>query len=474
MPSTPQAPARPAVSGPTAAATATGSRAAPAAVLLGFFTITLDALIVNVALPSIRDGLGGGMSGLQWVVDGYTLAFAAFLLSAGSISDRIGARQAFATGLALFTAASVACGLAPGLGVLVAARIVQGVGAALVLPSSLALLRETFPDPARRAKAIALWGVGGSVGSAAGPVAGGLLTMADWRLIFFVNLPVGAAALLLLRRAARSPARPTPFDWTGQVTAVVAMGALTFAAIEGGADGFTTTPVLVALAVTVVAASVFVIAQARGRHPMTPLPLLRSRVMSLSSAVGFALNVAFYGMIFLIGLYLQQTRGLNPLATGIAFLPMALTAAAMGPAAARLANRFGARTPIVLGQVLIVGGLLAMAAMPATASVWLLVVLMVPIGSGGALAVTALTALVLESVPTERAGTAGGVLNTSRQTGGALAVAVFGALVAEPSGFVRGLRISLLIAAATVLVTVAATLRLRALSAREDHHGARA
>ncbi|MFE7595636.1 MFS transporter [Streptomyces sp. NPDC057494] len=137
-------------------------------------------------------------------------------------------------------------------------------------------MRETFPDPARRAKAIALWGVGGSAGSAAGPVASGLLTMADWRLIFFVNLPVGAAAPLLLRRADRSPVRPAPFDWTGPITAVVAMAALTFAAIAGGADGFMTTPVLAALAATTVAASVFVIAQARGRHPMTPLPLLRS------------------------------------------------------------------------------------------------------------------------------------------------------------------------------------------------------
>ncbi|MFD4370593.1 MFS transporter [Streptomyces sp. NPDC058486] len=340
--------------------------------------------------------------GSQWVVDGYTLSFAAFLLSAGAISDRIGARRAFAAGLVLFTVASAVCGLAPDLSVLVAAPIVQGVGAAVVLPSSLALLREAFPDPAGRAKAIALWGVGGSVGSAAGPVADGLLTIADWRLIFCVNLPVGAAALLLLRRADRSPVWPAPFDWTGQIAAVLVMGVLTFAAIEGGADGFTTAPVLLALAITAVAATLFVFAQARGRHPMTPLPLLRSRVMSLSSAIGFALNVAFYGMIFLIGLYFQQVRGLSPLATGIAFLPMALTTAAMGPVAARLANRFGARTPVLLGQALIIGGLLAMSAVsagPAAAPVWLLVVLMVPIGSGGALAVTALTALLLENVP---------------------------------------------------------------------------
>ncbi|MEV0623667.1 MFS transporter [Nonomuraea sp. NPDC050404] len=215
---------------------ATGSRPALTAVLLGFFTIMLDALIVNVALPSIGRGFGGGMHGLQWVVDGYTLAFAAFLLSAGAISDRIGARQAFGGGLALFLLASAACGLAPDLGVLVAARLAQGAGAAMILPSSLALLREAFPDSAPRARAIALWGVSGSVGSAAGPVAGGLLTQIDWRMIFFVNLPVGAVALLLLLRVGRSPRRPVPFDWVGQVAAVSGMGALTYAAIEAGDD----------------------------------------------------------------------------------------------------------------------------------------------------------------------------------------------------------------------------------------------
>ncbi|WP_243983248.1 MFS transporter [Streptomyces sp. NEAU-YJ-81] len=439
-----------------------GARPALAAVLLGFFTIMVDAMIVNVALPSIGRGFGSGMTGLQWVVDGYTLAFAAFLLSAGAISDRIGARQAFACGLGLFVAASAVCAMAPNLGILVAARLVQGAGAAVVVPSSLALLRETFPDPAARAKAIALWGVGGSVGAAAGPVAGGLLTLIDWRMIFFVNLPVGAVALVLLKRAQPSPRQEVPFDWTGQVAAVATMGALTYAVIEAGADGFGTAPVLVAFAVAVVAAIVFGAAQARGRHPMTPLPLLRSRTVALSVAIGFALNVGFYGMIFLLGLYLQQVHGLSALATGMAFLPMTVLTSFMSPVAARLATRFGARMPVISGQLLMAAGLLAMVAVPTDSPAWLSVLLMVPIGAGGAMAVTALTALLLEKVPAERAGVASGVLNAARQLGGALAVAVFGALVADRSGFVSGLHTSLLIAAATVAVSVIATVLLRA------------
>ncbi|MFJ8026888.1 MFS transporter [Streptomyces sp. NPDC096311] len=441
--------------------TTSGARPALAAVLLGFFTIMVDAMIVNVALPSIGRGFDSGMTGLQWVVDGYTLAFAAFLLSAGAVSDRIGARQAFAAGLGLFVVASAVCAIAPNLGVLVAARLVQGAGAAVVVPSSLSLLRETFPDPAARARAIALWGVGGSVGAAAGPVAGGLLTLVDWRMIFFVNLPVGAVALLLLRRAQPSPRQEVPFDWIGQVAAVATMGALTYAVIEAGADGFGTGRVLVAFALAIVAAAVYLVAQVRGRHPMTPLPLLRSRIMSLSVAIGFALNVGFYGMIFLLGLYLQQVHGLSALATGVAFLPMTVLTAFMGPVAARLATRFGARMPVISGQSLITAGLLAMVALPATAPVWLTVLLMVPVGAGGAMAVTALTALVLEKVPAERAGVASGVLNAARQLGGALAVAVFGALVADRTGFVSGLHTSLLIAAAVVAVSVVATVLLR-------------
>jgi len=187
-----------------------------AVAVLGFFVVTLDALIVNVALPAIGRDQGGGITGLQWVVDGYTLMFAALLLSAGALSDRIGARQAYGVGLALFVAASAACGLAPTMGVLVAARLAQGAGAAVMMPASLALIREAYHDAARRARAIAIWSLGAGVASAAGPVVGGFLTLLSWRAIFFINLPVGVAALVLLAGVARSPRRAVPFDWVGR------------------------------------------------------------------------------------------------------------------------------------------------------------------------------------------------------------------------------------------------------------------
>lgn len=438
-----------------------GSGEALAAAVLGFFVITLDALVVNVALPAIGRGFGSGMTGLQWVMDGYTLMFAALLLSAGTLSDRIGARQAFGAGMVVFVAASAACGLAPNLGVLVAARLVQGGGAALLVPATLALIREAFPDQGRRARAISLWALGGSVGSAAGPVLGGFLSLVSWRMIFFINVPVGAVALLLLARAARSPRREAPFDWTGQLSAVVAMGALTYGAIEAGADGFGTARVLVALALAVAAALVFVTAQARGKHPMVPLPLLRGRTMAISSVVGFALNVGFYGMVFLLSLYFQQARGLSALGTGLVFLPMTVLTAFVSPMAATVAARIGSRATIILGQCLMAAGLVMLAVAPGTAPTWLLVLFMLPVGAGGSLAVPAVTALLLDHVPAERAGTASGVLNTSRQAGGALAVAVFGALVADRARLLHGLHVGLMIGAAALLATAATSLLLR-------------
>src|SRR4051812_18819315 len=197
--------------------------AALAVALLGFFVITLDAVVVNVALPSIRGELGGGITGQQWVVDGYTLMFAALLLSAGSLTDRFGARRAFGAGVAGFVLASAACGLAPSMGALVAARFVQGAAAAVMMPSSMALIGQAYPDPVERARAVAIWALGGSVASSAGPVLGGVLTLVSWRLIFFLNLPAGVIALLLLAKTARSPHRPAPFDWIGQTAAVVTM-----------------------------------------------------------------------------------------------------------------------------------------------------------------------------------------------------------------------------------------------------------
>ncbi|MET9503766.1 MFS transporter [Streptomyces sp. NPDC006622] len=435
--------------------------AALATALLGFFVITLDALVVNVALPAIRTDLGGGMTGLQWVVDGYTLMFAALLLSAGSLSDRVGARRAFALGLVVFVAASAACGLAPSLPALIAARLVQGAGAAAMMPTSLALIREAYSDPVKRSRAVALWAVGGAVASAAGPVAGGAASLISWRTIFFINLPVGVAALVLLAFAARSPGRAVPFDVTGQISAVLAMGALTFAAIEAGSAGFAAPQVWAAALLTVGAAAVFVRAQARGRHPMVPLELLRRRTVLISCGAGFAFMAAFYGMVFVFSIYLQQQRGLSALATGLTFVPMTVLSAFVNPLSARAAERLGPRVPIGCGMYLMTCGLLSLALVPTGTPTWALALLMLPVGLGGPLAMPPTTALLVNSVPAHQTGTASGVFNTSRQLGGALAVAVFGALIADQAHFLPGLRISLVLAALTTLAAATASLYLR-------------
>lgn len=298
--------------------------------LLGFTVITIDVSAVNIALPSIGSSLHSGMTGLQWVVDAYTLMFAALMVSAGALADRAGARRAYAWGVALFTLASLLCALAPGIGTLVAARVLQGASAAIVMPASLSLIRQAYDDPRARGRALAMWAAGGSVTLAIGPVIGDLLTESyGWRAVFLLNLPVGLAILALLRRTPRSPRRPAPFDVGGQLTAVLALASLAFAVIEGGAQGWTSTPVLTALAVALLSGLAFHRMESRHRAPMVPLELLRSRPVAASLAVGFTVNACFYGGIFLLGLYCQQLLGLSATATGLVFMPMAVLVTAM-------------------------------------------------------------------------------------------------------------------------------------------------
>ncbi len=431
-----------------------------AAALLGFFVVTFDAVVVNVALPSIRDDLGGGISGLQWVVDGYTLMFAGLLLSSGAVADRIGARRAFGVGLSLFVAASIACGLAPSMGALVVARFVQGSAAAIMMPASMALIGQAYPDARRRAWAVGMWAMGGAIASSSAPVLGGLLSLASWRLIFFINVPVGTVALILLTRVAVSPRRWRPFDWVGQCTAVLAMGGLTFGAIEAGSAGITSPQVVAAFAIAVVALAVFVLAQARVAHPMVPLELFRTRNVSVAVAVGFAFVVGYYGLPFVMSLYLQQLRGLSSFGAGLVFVPMMIVGALLTPFSARITERFGARSLITTGLALMAVGLAVLAAFPSSASPVALGLLMVPVGVAGPLIMPPITALLLNSVPDAQAGTASGVFNTSRQVGGALAVAVFGALLAGDD-FMAGLRLSLLIAAGSAVIAAITALSLR-------------
>ncbi|WP_432876874.1 MFS transporter [Kribbella sp. CA-245084] len=424
-----------------------------AAAVLGFFVVTLDAVVVNVALPTIRTDLGGGVAGLQWVVDGYTLMFAALLLTAGSLSDRLGASRAFSVGLAVFVLASAACGFAPSLGSLIAARFVQGAAAAAVMPASMALLREAYPEARARGRAVAVWAMGGAVASSCGPVLGGALTQVDWRLIFCLNVPVGVVALVLLARARTSLPRAVPFDVLGQVTGAVAMVALTFGVIEAGARGFDDPVVMMALAVAVLAMVGFVIAQRSVAHPMVPADLFRSRTVVITVASGFAFMVGYYGLPFVVSLFLQQDRGLTALHTGTVFLPMMLIGLVLTPFSARLAERLSRKTLIVAGLTLMTIGLAAVAMLPASAPLWAFATLMVLVGLGGPTVSPPATAVLLDAVPHDQAGVASGVFNTSRQVGGALAVAVFGGLLAQPGAFVQGAHTSLWIAAGVLALT---------------------
>ncbi|NYH91103.1 MFS transporter [Actinopolymorpha rutila] len=427
-------------------------RATLFAALLGFFVVTLDAVIVNVALPSIRRDLGGGIAGLQWVVDAYTLAFAALLLTSGSLADRIGAKRAFGAGLALFVAASLVCGVAPNLTALVAARVLQGAAAALMMPASLALVGQAYPDPRRRAHAVAAWAMGGAVASTSGPVFGGLLTLASWRWIFLVNLPVGPIGLLLLRGAATSPVRTALFDPAGQVAGVVTMAALTFGAVEAGAAGLTDVRVLTAFVIALCAGIAFVLVERRVPHPMVPLTLFRSGSVVGALVVGFAFMVGYYGLPFVMSLFLQQERGLSPLQTGVVFLPMMLVGLCLTPLVPHLTHRVGARPVIIAGLMCMVAGLAAVALAPSNLPLSGYGLLMVLVGLAGPTVAPPITAVLLNSVAVHRAGTASGLLNTSRQLGGALAIAVFGALLSGQAGFGAGVRTSLLVATAVAVV----------------------
>ncbi|GAP60776.1 tetracenomycin C resistance and export protein [Arthrobacter sp. Hiyo1] len=314
----------------------------------------------------------------------------------------------------------------------------------------------------RRGRAIVYWGLGGSVAAAAGPVIGGVLTQLDWRLNFFVNLPVGAAALLMLFRTAPSPRRPRPFDWFGQVSAVLALSSLTYGIIEGAAVGYESPGILILFGVCAASAVAFVLAQVRGEHPMVPSDLFRSPTVSIALAIALVTMAAFYGVVLVLSLYFQQQRGATPLTTGLLFLPMTGLVALLNPLTARLMVRYGKIAMIVAGQLLLVMGLVGLWLLTADSPTPLVALVMVPVGVGGSFTAPPIVALVLDHVTTEIAGTASGVINTVLQLGGSLSVAVYGALL-NGHDFTDGLRLGL---GATVVVLVLLAVSPPLLSAR--------
>lgn len=402
---------------------------------LGFLVVQLDVSIVNVALVRIGHTLGGGMASLQWVVDAYTLAFAAFLLSAGALGDRLGARRVFVLGLGVFGAASLGCALAPSLSLLVTARAVQGVGAALLMPCSLAVLNHACgDDAAARARALGLWTAAGGVALSAGPLVGGvLIDRLGWPSIFYINVPVCLLGMALAWRCVEETPRHRDgegFDLAGQTCAVAMLLGLTAAVIEAGTLGWHAPRVWLLLGVGVIAGAAFLAIESRGRAPMLPLGLFRHRAFTGATVVGWVVNFALYGSIFVLSLYFQRVRGYSPSTTGLAFLPFMATVTVANVAGSRLAARTGPRWPMVAGLLVGAAGFVLLVDVDATTSYAALIARLLLIPAGIGVAVPSMTATVLSSAPRNRSALAAGVLNTVRQAAGAVGVAAFGALAA--------------------------------------------
>jgi MFS transporter, DHA2 family, methylenomycin A resistance protein len=306
-----------------------------------------------------------------------------------------------------------------------------------------------------------VWAVGGTVAMAGGPVAGGALTSGlSWRAIFFLNLPAGLVAVALLARAPRSPLRAAPLDPAGQVTAVAALAALTFGVIDGGEAGFGRPAVLGCLLLAAVAVAAFAIAETRAAHPMVPLGLFRSRAVTVCVAIGFAVNIAFYGVIFVLSLYFQRVLGQSAVTAGLEFLPMTALLPVANLTSARLGARFGPHMPIRAGLVVSVAGLAALLAVSTGPDRLPLAAALVLAGTGLGFAVPSVIVVLLDAIPADQAGMAAGLLNSSRQVGGTLAVAVFGALIAQQASFLPGMRASLLIAVVVLFGATAASFAL--------------
>lgn len=423
---------------------------------LGFVVVLLDVSVVNVALDALRHRFATDVAGLQWVVNAYTLVFAALLLSSGALGDRFGARRIFLLGFAVFTVASAACGLAGSLPLLVAARSVQGLGAALLVPNSLSMLQQAFPDRERRSRAVGWWGACGGIALAAGPVLGGVLvTQLGWRSIFLLNLPIGLIGIWLTLRhvAAHGGSHRRGLDWGGQATAIVALAALAMALTEAGPLGWSHRLVVGSLLLAVVAALGFLRIEARSAAPMLPLPLLRIRTFAVASVAGVVVNFAYYGSIFVFSLFFQIQQHLSPQLAGLAFLPMTLVLMAVNVLAGRLITRVGSRRLMVGGLLLAALGYALLLPVSIDGAYWRLVLPMLLAASGIALLVPTMTNATLSSVDASRAGIASGVLNTARQVGGMLGVAVFGYLIRDTAAaaFMRGMHAAIGMAVALLL-----------------------
>jgi EmrB/QacA subfamily drug resistance transporter len=408
------------------------------AVSLATFMTYLDNNVTNVAIPTIQRNLHLSIAGLEWVVSSYILVFAGLLLAGGRLADLYGRRRLFLTGLSVFTLASLAAGLAGSGGVLIGARLLQGLGAALVVPATLAIIVATFDDIAERARAIGVWTAIGALALAFGPLIGGFISQhLHWGWIFFINVPIGVvtfALAVMTMGESRAPAAARRLDLPGLVASAVALFSLTYALIEGHDKGWTSGLILGMFALAAVAAVVFVVIESRSEQPMVDLTLFRSRVFSGGTAVMMLWAFGIFGIYFFTSIYLQSILGFSPTEAGLAFVPMAVCLALFASVAPPVASRIGAHRTVGLGMAIMTAGLYLFSRLGAGTTYGALMPGFLLFGAGAGLMNVPLTNAIMQSMPRERSGVASALLNASREVAGLLGITVIGAVLRSRQG----------------------------------------
>jgi DHA2 family methylenomycin A resistance protein-like MFS transporter len=429
---------------------------------LGILIAQVDTSVVNLALAPIGKALHAPVSVLQWVIDAYNLVYASLLLTAGTLADLYGRRRIFGLGIAIFTVGSLICGFAPDEAVLIAGRALSGLGAALLVPTSLAILAVTYEDAAERAHAIGIWASCYGVALAIGPSVGGFLVHgAGWRSIFLMIVPFALVALGLTLRALPESSDPKgrQLDLPGQSLAVVTLALLTLAAIEGAHwSGMVT---IACIVIALIAGAAFLMVEARTEGALLPLSILKRRGLAVSMAVASLMTFGMYGMLFLVPLYLQQQRGASVIAAGLELLPLSILYVIVSNYSGPLATRFGARAAMTGGMAAMGVGLLLMSFVTADTSLYAIEIYLALLGIGLGLNTGPVNSVAVAAVPQARSGTASGVLNTARMIGATLGVALIGTVFAHysgqggPTAFTDGLRVAFWIGGAGELLGAA-------------------
>jgi EmrB/QacA subfamily drug resistance transporter len=443
------------------------------AVAVGLFMIMLDNTVVNVALPSIQKDLGAGLSELQWIVTGYALTFAAFMLTGGKLADMLGRRLIFVIGIVIFTLASLMCGLATSGDMLIGARVVQGVGAALMNPATLSIIAAAFP-PRERGTAIGIWAGVSALALAIGPLVGGLLTEhVGWEWIFFINVPVGVLGVVasyLLIDESKDTSHEQRLDLPGLLTGGLGLFALTYGLIEANSYGWGSARIVGSFVAAGVLLVSFVLLERHQRLPMLDLSLFRSGTFTGANLVVLLTALSMFGVFFFVSLYMQNILGYSAVQAGAAFLPMTLLIVVVAPIAGRLTDRVGSRWLMAAGMTLLGIQLVYFSTLGIGATFWNLLPAMIIGGFGMAMTMTPSAAAAVRSVPVAKSGVGSAVLNSFRQVGGSVGIALMGAIVAasvgdqrSPEAFVHGFQNALQVAAgiaffgavvATVLVRI--------------------